>query len=93
MEGEDLGKRNKIQKVDLLTFLFFCPFIFPPSHTHTHFTLFLFLFLQVLSHCERISDSGISQLIDSPCGEMLQVLELDNCPQVTDNTLEKLRYA
>ncbi|XP_003387849.2 PREDICTED: F-box/LRR-repeat protein 2-like [Amphimedon queenslandica] len=45
----------------------------------------------VLSHCERISDSGINQLLDSPCGEILQVLELDNCPQITDNTLEKLR--
>lgn len=52
-----------------------------------------FFYTKVLSHCERISDSGINQLLDSPCGEILQVLELDNCPQITDSTLEKLRYS
>ena len=47
---------------------------------------------QILSHCERITDTGINHLIDGPCGETLQVLELDNCPLVTDDTLERLRY-
>ena len=45
-----------------------------------------------MSHCERITDTGINHLIDGPCGETLQVLELDNCPLVTDDTLERLRY-
>ncbi|KAL5508945.1 hypothetical protein EMCRGX_G004216 [Ephydatia muelleri] len=46
----------------------------------------------VLSHCERITDAGIDQLLSGACGgEELQTLELDNCPLITDHTLEALR--
>ncbi len=46
---------------------------------------------QVFSHCERITDSGIRHLVSGACSETLQVLELDNCPFITDQALEMLR--
>ena len=49
------------------------------------------LLLQVLSHCERITDAGIHHIVSSLCSEELQVLELDNCPLITDDALEMLR--
>ena len=49
------------------------------------------LILQALSHCERITDNGIRHLTSGACSETLQVLELDNCPLITDNALELLR--
>lgn len=46
---------------------------------------------QTLSHCELITDEGIRHLSMSPCAaENLTVLELDNCPLVTDTSLEHL---
>lgn len=46
---------------------------------------------QTLSHCELITDEGIRQLAASNCAaESLSVLELDNCPLITDLTLEHL---
>lgn len=51
------------------------------------------LFLgQSLSHCELITDDGIRALSSSTCGqERLTVVELDNCPLITDVTLEHLK--
>ena len=44
-----------------------------------------------LSRCEFITDEGIKQFSMSNCGsESLQVLELDNCPLITDLSLEQL---
>lgn len=44
-----------------------------------------------LSHCELITDDGIRQLAAGTCAaESLSVLELDNCPLITDSTLEHL---
>lgn len=44
-----------------------------------------------LSHCELITDEGIRQLAAGGCAaESLSVLELDNCPLITDATLEHL---
>jgi len=44
-----------------------------------------------LSHCELITDDGIRQLAAGSCAaESLSVLELDNCPLITDQTLEHL---
>ena len=47
--------------------------------------------VQVLSHCERITDIGINHLVSNTCGDKLQILELDNCPLITDDSLDKLR--
>jgi F-box and leucine-rich repeat protein 2/20 len=54
--------------------------------------LISFLLLpQTLSHCELITDDGIRQLAAGSCAaESLSVLELDNCPLITDATLEHL---
>jgi len=47
--------------------------------------------LQSLSHCELITDDGIGMLSGSPCAtEMLTILELDNCPLLTDTALNHL---
>lgn len=49
------------------------------------------LVFQTLSHCELITDDGIRQLAAGSCAaESLSVLELDNCPLITDQTLEHL---
>lgn len=46
---------------------------------------------QSLSHCELITDEGIRHLGMSACAaENLTVLELDNCPLITDASLEHL---
>lgn len=48
-------------------------------------------FPQTLSHCELITDDGIRQLAAGSCAaESLSVLELDNCPLITDATLDHL---
>ena len=50
----------------------------------------LFLW-QSLSHCELITDEGIRHVGMSPCAaEHLAVLELDNCPLITDLALDNL---
>ena len=50
------------------------------------------LFFQSLSHCELVTDDGIRHLGVSTCAtETLQVLELDNCPLITDASLEYLQ--
>jgi hypothetical protein len=47
--------------------------------------------LQSLSHCELLTDEGIRQLGGSACAtESLSVLELDNCPLITDASLDHL---
>uniref|UniRef100_A0A1I7Y202 F-box domain-containing protein n=1 Tax=Steinernema glaseri TaxID=37863 RepID=A0A1I7Y202_9BILA len=43
-----------------------------------------------LSHCELVTDAGLEQLCSSH-RNCLRVLELDNCPLVTDNTLDVFR--
>ncbi|CAL4084117.1 unnamed protein product, partial [Meganyctiphanes norvegica] len=44
-----------------------------------------------LSHCELITDEGIRHLGVSACStEHLAVLELDNCPLITDASLDHL---
>lgn len=45
---------------------------------------------QLLSHCERVTDQGITSLVSGGCSS-LQVVELDNCPLVSDHSLEVLR--
>lgn len=46
---------------------------------------------QSLSHCELITDEGIRHVGMSPCAaEHLAVLELDNCPLITDAALDNL---
>lgn len=47
--------------------------------------------MQSLSHCELITDDGIKHLSTSTCAtEHLAVLELDNCPLITDVSLDHL---
>lgn len=49
------------------------------------------LFSQSLSHCELITDEGIRHLSTSQCAaENLTALELDNCPFITDASLDHL---
>ncbi|KAK6059596.1 leucine Rich repeat-containing domain protein [Cooperia oncophora] len=45
-----------------------------------------------LSHCELITDESIHCLCTNN-KEKLQVLELDNCPQITDSALSHMRHA
>uniref|UniRef100_A0A673FY30 F-box/LRR-repeat protein 20 n=1 Tax=Sinocyclocheilus rhinocerous TaxID=307959 RepID=A0A673FY30_9TELE len=48
--------------------------------------------LSSLSHCELITDDGIRQLGSGPCAhDRLEVIELDNCPLITDASLEHLK--
>lgn len=47
------------------------------------------MYFQTLSHCELLTDEGIRQLAENSA-ESLAVLELDNCPLITDTTLEHL---
>lgn len=48
-------------------------------------------FVQSLSHCELITDEGIRHLGHSEFAtEHLTVLELDNCPLISDAALEHL---
>jgi len=50
--------------------------------------------MQSLSHCELITDEGLRQIALSPCAaEHLAVLELDNCPNISDNGLNHLMQA
>lgn len=59
------------------------------KYKHLYFRFFFFT--QTLSHCELITDEGIRQLAAGGCAaESLSVLELDNCPLITDATLEHL---
>ncbi|VDM96462.1 unnamed protein product [Thelazia callipaeda] len=45
-----------------------------------------------LSHCELITDGGLRQLcLNHHLKERIQVLELDNCPQITDISLDYMR--
>uniref|UniRef100_A0A8C9TXI6 F-box/LRR-repeat protein 2 n=1 Tax=Scleropages formosus TaxID=113540 RepID=A0A8C9TXI6_SCLFO len=47
---------------------------------------------QSLSHCELITDDGIRHLGGGPCAhDRLEVVELDNCPLITDASLEHLK--
>lgn len=44
--------------------------------------------LQSLSYCELVTDAGIHHLASSTCGaDSLSVLELDNCPLISDAAL------
>ncbi|VDM61287.1 unnamed protein product [Angiostrongylus costaricensis] len=45
-----------------------------------------------LSHCELITDESIHCLCTNN-KDKLQVLELDNCPQITDSALSHMRHA
>ncbi|EJD73939.1 hypothetical protein LOAG_18676 [Loa loa] len=45
-----------------------------------------------LSHCELITDAGLRQLcLNYHLKDRIQVLELDNCPQITDISLDYMR--
>uniref|UniRef100_A0A0R3T0Q9 F-box/LRR-repeat protein 20 n=1 Tax=Rodentolepis nana TaxID=102285 RepID=A0A0R3T0Q9_RODNA len=45
----------------------------------------------VLSHCDQITDEGISRLVEGLCGpQQLQRLAMDNCPLLTDSSLTML---
>lgn len=53
---------------------------------------YLFQLIQSLSHCELITDEGIRHLaMGLGVHDRLKVLELDNCPLITDAALEYLR--
>jgi len=44
-----------------------------------------------LSHCEQITDEGIRHIGGGQCAiEHLQIIELDNCPLITDASLDHL---
>lgn len=43
-----------------------------------------------LSHCENLTDNALAELCHGH-RDILRVLELDNCPQVTDAALEHMR--
>lgn len=46
---------------------------------------------QSLSHCEMITDDGVRHIgTGSGAAEFLSVLELDNCPLISDAALEHL---
>lgn len=48
--------------------------------------------LQSLSHCELVTDEGIRQLtLGLHLHDQLTKLELDNCPLITDTSLEHLK--
>ncbi|VDN95831.1 unnamed protein product [Brugia pahangi] len=45
-----------------------------------------------LSHCELITDAGLRQLcLNYHLKDRIQVLELDNCPQITDISLDYMK--
>uniref|UniRef100_A0A914HZX8 F-box domain-containing protein n=1 Tax=Globodera rostochiensis TaxID=31243 RepID=A0A914HZX8_GLORO len=44
-----------------------------------------------LSHCENLTDNGLADLCVAH-RERLQVLELDNCPNITDLALESMKH-
>lgn len=48
------------------------------------------MIFQSLSHCELITDEGIRSLGTGACSSNLAVLELDNCPLITDASLDHL---
>lgn len=61
-----------------------------PHHTTLHYTA-VPVHWQVLSHCERITDEGVRHLVGGLYAlDDLRELELDNCPLVTDTSLELL---
>ncbi len=48
-------------------------------------------YLKTLSRCEQITDEGVRYLSSSiSAQENLRVLELDNCPTITDITIDYL---
>ena len=66
------------------------------KHTHTYtceYESASSLMLQILSHCERITDEGVRHLVTgASVVEGLQELEIDNCPNISDVTLDVVRY-
>ena len=47
--------------------------------------------LQTLSHCELVTDEGIRHVGGGQCAiEHLEVIELDNCPLISDASLDHL---
>lgn len=89
----DLEECNQITDVTLVNLAIGCPSLeklvsyIPgvPAHLLNSYSR------QTLSHCELITDDGIRQLAAGSCAaESLSVLELDNCPLITDQTLEHL---
>ena len=54
-------------------------------------SMFLIYCLQSFSHCELLTDEGIRSLSGGGCAiENLKVIELDNCPLITDVALDQL---
>lgn len=75
LERMDLEECNRITDSTLQNLSLNCPSL-------RHLTL---------SRCEFITDEGIKLISSSNCAsESLQVLELDNCPLITDLSLEQL---
>lgn len=51
----------------------------------------IFFYLKTLSRCEQITDEGVRYIGSSTSAqENLRVLELDNCPTVTDASIDYL---
>jgi len=51
----------------------------------------LFFYLKTLSRCEQITDEGVRYLGSSTSAqENLRILELDNCPTITDISIDHL---
>jgi len=50
-----------------------------------------FCLLQSLSHCEMITDEGVRHIGSGACAtDSLTILELDNCPLISDAALDHL---
>lgn len=100
LERMDLEECNQITDLTLAHLATGCPSLeklVPIINTKRNeesckiLSFFVLFVLQTLSHCELITDDGIRQLAAGSCAaESLSVLELDNCPLITDRTLEHL---
>lgn len=100
LERMDLEECNQITDLTLAHLATGCPslekLVSPLVSVHNMYIIYAMLFhhdvyFQFLSHCELITDDGIRQLAAGSCAaESLSVLELDNCPLITDRTLEHL---
>lgn len=53
--------------------------------------IFVLCFFKTLSRCEQITDEGVRYISSSiSTQEKLRVLELDNCPTITDASIDHL---
>ncbi len=54
-------------------------------------SIFSFFYFKTLSRCEQITDEGVRYICSSTSAqENLHILELDNCPTITDISIDHL---